>query len=131
MPTIYEQLGQENGIRKAVDEFYMNVVTDARLTHYFAATDMRKLRQHTTALLVTMTGGPSTYTGRNLGEAHAHLGISAEDFMRVVGHLIRVLESARLASASIDAVIGALAAHESEIVTAHTSNRSARHEYCR
>jgi len=131
MPTIYEQLGQENGIRKAVDAFYLNVVTDVQLTHYFAATDMSKLRQHTTALLVTMTGGPSNYAGRDLGEAHAHLGISAEHFMRVVGHLVKVLESARLGSASIDAVIGALAAHKTEIVTANTSNRGARREYGR
>jgi hemoglobin len=131
MPTIYEQLGQENGIRKAVDAFYFKVVTDPRLTHYFAATDMSKLRQHTTALLVTMTGGPSKYAGRNLSEAHAHLGISAEDFMRVVGHLVRVLESTRLGTASIDAVIGALAAHKNEIVTAYSSDWGARREYSR
>jgi hemoglobin len=131
MPTIYEQLGQEIGIGRAVEAFYSNVVTDVQLAHYFANTDIGKLRQHTTALLVTMTGGPSNYAGRNLGEAHAHLGISAEDFMRVVGHFVNVLESARLGSASIDAVIGALAAHKADIVTADATDRGARRECSR
>jgi hemoglobin len=128
MPNIYEQLGQEGGIRKAVDAFYMAVVTDPQLAHYFDGVDMAKLRQHTTALLATVTGGPSTYAGRDLGLAHAHLGITAEDFMRVVGHLVRVLDAARLDSASIDAVVGALASHKADIVTVDADSGSPRNE---
>jgi hemoglobin len=132
MPNIYEQLGREGGIRKAVDAFYMSVVTDAQLAHYFVGVDMTVIRRHTTALLVTVTGGPSNYAGRDLGLAHAHLGITSADFMRVVGHLVRILEAAKLGSASIDAVVGALAAHQAEIVTADPSgNERARDEYGR
>jgi len=131
MPNIYEQLGQEGGIRKAVDAFYMNVVTDPQLAHYFSGVDMSKLRQHTTSLLVAVTGGPSTYAGRDLGQAHAHLGITGEHFMRVVGHLVRVLDAAKLDSASIDAVVGALAAHKADIVTADADSGSPRDGYGR
>jgi hemoglobin len=131
MSNIYEQLGQEGSIRKAVDA-YMNVVADAQLAHFFDGVDMAKLRQHTTALLVTVTAGPSNYSGRDLGQAHAHLGTTDEDFMRVVGHLVRVLEGTRLHSASIDAVVGALAVHKAEIVTADTGrDGSPRNEYGR
>jgi hemoglobin len=129
--TIYEQLGQEGGIRKAVDAFYMSVVTDAQLAHYFAGVDMAKLRAHTTALLVAVTGGPSSYAGRDLGQAHAHLGITNEHFMRVASHLVRVLEATKLPSASIDAVVGALATHQADIVTDDTGSGSARDGYGR
>jgi hemoglobin len=79
---------------------------------------MARLRQHTAALLSTVTGGPASYQGRELGVAHAHLGITEADFLRVVEHLVTVLEGARVSSASIDAVVSALAMHKNEIVTA-------------
>jgi len=131
MPTIYEQLGQEGGIRKAVDAFYMSVVTDAQLAHYFDGVDMVRLRRHTTALLVTVTGGPSNYASRDLGHAHAHLGITGEHFMRVVSHLVRVLDATTLPSASIDAVVGALAAHKADIVTADSDSEGPCNGYGR
>src|SRR3954451_6335625 len=49
--SIYERLGQENGIRTAVDDFYQRVLADPALAGYFDGVDMRKLRGHQTALL--------------------------------------------------------------------------------
>lgn len=124
MPNIYQKLGEAYGVRQAVDAFYMDVVTDEQLTPYFAGVDMVKLRRHTTALLVAVTGGPSYYTGRDLGAAHSQLGITSEHFMRVVRHLVHALEAADLDSASIDAVVGALAAHKADIVAADTDGET-------
>jgi hemoglobin len=122
MSTIYEQLGSGPGIRAVVDAFYDRLLADPELMHYFDELDLDQLRWHQAALLSTVTGGPAKYEGRELAAAHAHLNITAEDFMRVVGHLVAVLEAAGLASASIDAVVGALATHKDTIVTAPAVN---------
>src|SRR5215207_3759796 len=111
MPTIYEQLGAESGIRELVDDFFRRVLTDPDLDHYFADVDLSAVKWHLAALLVTVTGGPSIYEGRDLAEAHAHLGITTEDFERVVEHLVWVLEAARLPAESVNWVVGALAAY--------------------
>ena len=127
MANIYEKLGQEGGIRKAVDAFYLGVVTDPQLEGYFARVDMAKLRRHTTALLCIVTGGPSTYAGRDLGQAHAHLQITGEHFTRVINHAVRALDATKLDSASIDAVVGVLTAHRADFVTAEAGIGSSRH----
>ncbi len=115
--SIYERLGQEQGIRTAVDDFYERVVGDPQLARYFDDVDLRKLRAHQTALLVEVTGGPATYSGRDLATAHAHLGITPQDFDRVVEHLVATLTSLGVAEQDIGAVGEALVAHRDEIVT--------------
>jgi len=116
--SIFERLGQEQGIRAAVDDFYGRVVGDPQLTQYFDGVDLRKLRGHQTALLVQVTGGPAAYSGRDLAAAHDRLGITPEDFDRVVGHLVATLTSFGVAAEDIGSVGEALGAHRDEIVSA-------------
>ena len=63
MCSVYESLGAEVGIRKAVDEFYDRVVADPRLVGYFSGVDMTALRRHQVGMLSAATGGPRRYTG--------------------------------------------------------------------
>ena len=116
--SIFERLGQEQGIRAAVDDFYERVVGDPELADYFEDVDLRKLRAHQTALLVQVTGGPAVYSGRDLAVAHERLGITPEDFDRVVGHLVATLTSFGVSAEDIGSIGEALGAHRDEIVTA-------------
>src|SRR4051812_44838063 len=116
--SIFERLGQEQGIRAAVDDFYERVVGDPQLAHYFEGVDLRTLRAHQTALLVQVTGGPAVYSGRGPAAAHDRLDITPEDFDRVVGHLVATLISFGVSSEDIGSVGEALVAHRDEIVTA-------------
>jgi hemoglobin len=116
--SIFERLGQEQGIRAAVDDFYERVVGDPQLAHYFDGVDLRKLRGHQTALLVQVTGGPAAYSGRDLAAAHDRLGIVPADFDRVVAHLVATLTSFGVSAEDIGTVGEALTAHRDEIVTA-------------
>ena len=114
--SIYEQLGREHGIATAVQHFYERVVADPQLAPYFTGTDMTTLRRHQTALLVQVTGGPVQYEGRDLAKAHAGLGITGEDFDRVVGHLAGTLTDLGVPADVVGTVGGALVAHRDEIV---------------
>ena len=116
--SLYERLGQEVGIRTAVDDFYERVVSDPQLAHYFEGIDLRTLRGHQAALLVQVTGGPVGYSGRELAAGHAGLDITPEDFDRVVGHLVATLTHLGVGEEDIGAVGAALGAHRDEIVTA-------------
>jgi hemoglobin len=116
--TIYEQLGQENGIRTAVDDFYQRVVADPELKGYFDGVDMARLRSHQALLLIQVTGGPARYEGRDLATAHQGLGITSADYERVVGHLAATLSGMGVAPAVIGDVAAALDGYRSDIVTA-------------
>jgi hemoglobin len=119
--SLYERLGEQQGIRAAVDEFYTRVLADPRLVGYFDGVDQRKLRGHQTALLVQVTGGPAGYDGRDLAAAHDHLGITPQDFDRVVGHLVVTLTDLGVPQEDIAEVGAALTAHRDEIVTASSA----------
>lgn len=116
--SLFERLGQEAGIRTAVDDFYVRVVADPQLAPHFEGIDLPRLRRHQTALLSQVTGGPVEYSGRDLATGHAGLGITPEDFDRVVGHLVGTLTALGVSAEDIGAVGGALTAHRDDIVTA-------------
>ena len=116
--TIYDQLGQENGIRTAVDDFYQRVLADPELTGYFDGVDMARLRSHQALLLIQVTGGPARYEGRDLATAHQGLGITSAAYERVVGHLAATLSGMGVAPEVIGDVAAALDGYRSDIVTA-------------
>ena len=116
--SLYERLGQEAGIRTAVDDFYVRVVGDPELAPYFEGVDLPQLRRHQTALLVQVTGGPVEYSGRALTDSHAGLDITPSAFDRVVGHLVATLTDLGVSGEDIGEVGAALTAHRDDIVTA-------------
>jgi hemoglobin len=116
--SLYARLGQEVGIRTAVDDFYLRLVADPQLAPYFEGIDLPRLRRHQTALLSQVTGGPVEYSGRDLAAGHAALGITPADFDRVVGHLVATLTDLGVSGEDIGEVGAALTAHRDDIVTA-------------
>jgi hemoglobin len=116
--SLYQRLGEEIGIRRAVDEFYTRVLADPRLRPYFDGADMNRLRGHQAKLLVQVTGGPADYSGRDLTAAHRPLDITDEDFDRVVGHLVATLTDLGVPAEDIGQVGAALTAQKGAIVSA-------------
>ena len=117
MPTTYELLGRENGLRAAVAEFYARVTADPQLRPYFAGVDLGRLRWHQTALLAALTGGPQAYSGRDLGAAHAGLEITGEAFDRVAEHLVGTLRDAGAGPDTIDRIAATLTPYREKIVS--------------
>jgi len=118
MCSVYESLGADVGIRKAVDEFYDRVVADPRLVGYFSGVDMTALRRHQVGMLSAATGGPRRYTGKDMAAAHAGLRINGEAFDRVVGHLTATLTALGVPDGTITGVLAALGPLRPAIVTA-------------
>ena len=115
--TIYERLGAEGGVRRAVDEFYARVLADPELAPFFEGIDMKALRRHQVDFLTAATGGPSRYDGRDVTAAHAGRGITGEHFDRAVGHLVGTLQGAGVDEETIGQVGAALTPLRSDIVS--------------
>ncbi|WP_309398103.1 group I truncated hemoglobin [Cerasicoccus maritimus] len=95
MSTIYDKLGGEPAIDAAVDIFYVKVLADDRIKHFFVGVDMDKQRDHQKKFLTFAFGGPSNYSGRSMGPAHAKLvqdmGLNDTHFDAVVENLAATL----------------------------------------
>ncbi len=86
--TIYERIGGEDALRRAVDAFYTSVLTDPVLQPLFGAGAAHHV-DHLTAFLAEVFGGPSRYTDElggfaTLLEAHRGLNITDEQRARFI-----------------------------------------------
>jgi hemoglobin len=80
-------------VSAAVDILYHRLLADQLLAHHFEGVDVRRLASHMRAFLTAALGGPQLYQGRDMGSAHAHLGITTAEWDATVGHVVGTLES--------------------------------------
>lgn len=71
--TLFEQLGGQDAVEAAVDNFYRKVLSDDRVSHFFEDVDMDRQRGKQKAFLTMAFGGPHNYTGKDMRAGHAHL----------------------------------------------------------
>lgn len=114
--TLYERLGETEGIEAVVDEFYDRVLADETLQEYFEDTDTDALREHQRAFLTMVTGGPEDYDGDDMRKAHAELGINEGDFVAVASHLDTALEEKDVEKEDRQAVLSEVAGLKDAVI---------------
>jgi hemoglobin len=121
MTSIFDQVGGSPALSLAVEDFYRRVVADPTLQPYFANIDMSRLKSHQRSFLAAALGGPSTYRGRSMVDAHAGLDITAADFDTVVGHLVETLTALSVPAELIGKIGESLLPLKDQIVTASSA----------
>lgn len=115
--SIYAKIGGAPSVSAAVDRFYERVTGDPSLAPYFTGIDMPRLKSHQRSFIGAALGGPETYSGHDMAAAHAGLGITADDFDRVVQHLADTLASLGVDDETIATIGESLAPLQDQIVT--------------
>jgi hemoglobin len=108
MKSVYEQIGGEPAMAAAVEVFYRKVLSDDRISHFFEDVDMERQAAKQKAFLTMVTGGPSSYSGRDMRAGHAHLvarGLNDTHFDAVAGHLKETLEELGVAAPLVARVL--------------------------
>jgi hemoglobin len=90
--SLYDRLGGKDAIVAVVDDFVGNVAADNRINGFFARTDVPRLKRNLVDQICAATGGPCTYTGRDMKTAHAGMGVTNADFDALVGDLVKTLD---------------------------------------
>lgn len=130
--SMYQRVGGAPTVRRVVDRMYAWIFHDDVLyLRYFVHVEKPTIKAHMVKLLSQVLGGPNQYTGRDLGEAHAHLrdsegrpvAVTAEHYARVGDYVIAALLVEHPPTDVLDAVRGVLASAESQIVGAPVSPR--------
>ncbi len=103
--SVYEKLGGEAAMDAAVDIFYRNVLADDRVSHFFDAVDMQAQRGKQKAFLTMAFGGPNSYTGKDMREAHKHMQLTEVHFNAIAESLVATLEELSVPQDYIDEVI--------------------------
>lgn len=104
--SLFERIGGMDAVKAAVDIFYEKVLEDDIINHFFTKTDMKLQKRKQMAFLAYAFGGPVTYSGKNMREAHAKLdGLNENHFNSVAGHLVATLEELNITQELIDKVV--------------------------
>jgi truncated hemoglobin YjbI len=115
--SYFDELGGTPTVQEAVDRFYRLVLDDGELAGYFDGVDISTLTEHQVKLISHVLGGPNGYAGRDLGEAHGHLGVTDAHYQKVGAYLTGVLTEMGARDEIITAVGATLAGVAPQVVT--------------
>ena len=116
--SLYHAIGGRAALVAAVDVFFARLLDDPVLGPFFPGGVDVTHRRFVVTFLGEALGGPERYHGRDLGNAHSHLGITDALFDRTAAHLDATLEELGLPRRLVDAIIGVVAGLRPTIVTA-------------
>jgi len=114
--SLYKRLGGKTAITAVVDQFVANVAQDQRINGRFVTTDIPKLKRHLVDQVCMASGGPCTYTGRDMKTTHAGMKISNADFTALVEDLVKALNTFNVPEAEKKELLGLLGPMKQDIV---------------
>lgn len=114
--SLYDRLGGQGAIVAVVDDFVGNVAADNRINKFFGKTDIPRLKRLLVEQICAGTGGPCTYTGRDMKSAHAGMGITDAQFNALVEDLIKTLDKFRVPEKDKGELLGVLGPMKPSIV---------------
>jgi hemoglobin len=89
--SLYDRLGGQPAVTAVVDDFVGNVAADNRINGFFARTDIPRLKRNLVDQICQGTGGPCTYTGRDMRTTHKGMNITDAQFNALVDDLVKTL----------------------------------------
>jgi hemoglobin len=116
MASLYERLGGLEAIAAVVYSFVARCAGDNRINAKFARSDVPRLKKMLVDQVCEATGGPCTYTGRDMRETHDGMGVTAGEFDALVEDLVATLDELEVPKTEQDELLALLAPMRGEIV---------------
>lgn len=119
--SLYERLGGKDAISAVVDDFVARCAADARINGKFARTNVPRLKANLVDQVCEATGGPYTYSGRDMRTTHDGMAVTAAEFDALVEDLVATLDQFGVPEADKNELLGALAPMRADIVEVESS----------
>jgi hemoglobin len=114
--SLYDRLGGTPAITAVVDDFIGNVAGDARINKRFATADIPRLKRMLVDQICQASGGPCTYTGASMKDAHKGMNITDAEFNSLVEDLVKSLDKFKVGAQEKNDLLGALGGMKPDIV---------------
>lgn len=119
--SLYERLGGIEAIMAAVRDFEDRVGKDDRINRKFAKTDLDRLAKEFADQLCATSGGPCTYTGRSMKQAHTDMAVTNGEFDAFMEVLVATLDNHKVGKDEQGEVLSLLNPLRGEIVEVDSS----------
>lgn len=107
--TLYDALGQKDGIASIVKSLLVRVHADPRTREYFDGVSDKRLQDKLSEQFCQLADGPCTYTGHTMKQAHGGLHINRAAFNALVEDLQDAMDENRIAPAAQNQLLAKLA----------------------
>jgi hemoglobin len=114
--SLYDRLGGKPAITAVVDDFIANVAADNRINQRFAGSNIPRLKMMLVDQICEATGGPCTYTGKDMKSVHAGMRITDAEFSALVEDLVKSLDKFRVPAQEKNELLTALGGMKPQIV---------------
>jgi hemoglobin len=115
--SLYQKLGGKAAIDAAVESFYVKVLADDRIKHFFGDINMNKQRRKQKEFLAAAFGGPVPWTGKDMRKAHANIpGLNDTHFNAVAENLQKTLEELKVPKDLIGQVMAIAASTRNDVL---------------
>jgi hemoglobin len=91
--SLYERLGGEDKIREIATSILDNHLANDAVKARYAASDRGEVIRLVTEFICAGTGGPQTYSGKDMLEAHRGMNISELEYVAVLDDILNALNS--------------------------------------
>jgi hemoglobin len=114
--SLYQQIGGAAALTAAVDLFYVKVLADERVNHFFEDINMKTQNRKQKAFLAAVLGAPVPWTGKDMRAAHANLDIREEDFNAIAENLQNTLTELKLDEKLITQIMTIVASTKDDVL---------------
>jgi len=119
--SLYERLGGAEAIAAVVRAFEARAANDDRINQKFARSDLDRLTKEFVDQLCHDTGGPCTYTGRDMTQTHTNMGVTTGEFDAFMDDLVAILDDFKVGKDDQDQLLTMLRTMQAEIVERDSS----------
>ncbi len=114
--SLYNRLGGRPAITAVVEDFVGNVARDNRINGFFAKADIARLKRLLVQQICAGAGGPCTYEGRSMREAHRGMGVDDHHFNALVDDLVKSLNKFNVPQREQRELLGLLGPMRKDVV---------------
>ena len=114
--SVYRAWGEKAGIQAVMQDFVTRLQADARMAPFFKNANREHLVTQLTEQLCQQAGGPCTYKGVPMKEAHESMDIGRRDFNALVEVLQQSMDAKGIPFSAQNAMLARLAPMHRDIV---------------
>jgi hemoglobin len=91
--SLYERLGGEDKIRNIATTILENHLANDAVKARYADSDREEVIRVVTEFICAGTGGPQTYSGKDMLEAHKGMNVDEHEFVAVLDDILAALDT--------------------------------------
>ena len=94
--SLYERLGGTEGIERIAHDTVENHLKNPRIVSRYVNSDLDMAKRNLADFVITGTGGPEVYKGREMVPTHKGMNISDNEFMAAVDDVMLALTQSNI-----------------------------------